>query len=54
MTNLMTIQKEMGQKEKDWLDSVKVTSFEQLLIDRPWDEYTSNSRRLLGSVAGAR
>ena len=45
---------EMGQKEKDWLDSVKVTSFEQLLIDRPWDEYTSNSRRLLGSVAGAR
>ncbi len=46
--------KKLGEKEKKWLDSVKVRTFEELLVRRPWDEYTSNSRRLLGSVAGAR
>jgi hypothetical protein len=46
--------KELGQKEKNWLDEVKVRTFEELLKTRPWDTYTSNSRGLLGSVAGAR
>jgi len=47
---------QMGQKEKNWLDSVKVRTFEELLTKRPWDDYHGNSRdgRLLGSVAGAR
>ncbi len=44
--------KEMGQGEKDWLDKRKKMTFEQLLINRPWDECPRNA--LHGCVAGAR
>jgi glycosyltransferase involved in cell wall biosynthesis len=46
--------KQMGQEEKDWLDSKKIITFEELLAKRPWDEYLYNSKSLGGSVKGAR
>jgi len=32
--------KELGEDEKQWLDERKVTSFEQLLVDEPWKDYS--------------
>lgn len=43
---------EMGQSEKDWLDGLKVISYEDLLANRPWDDYPMNGQ--VGGVAGAR
>lgn len=44
--------KKMGEDEKLWLESKRITTFDQLLQTRPWDACPRNA--LHGTVAGAR
>ena len=43
---------DMGRGEKNWLDGIKVMSYEELLTERPWDDYPMNGK--IGGVAGVR